>query len=84
MTQSGSDPRTIVPMRRASAAELRDATRLLKFTVTDGIVMEVPPGTPNMPALPVGMYKGLDEHKDQTWFFFGIMSNGRAKPVACK
>ena len=82
--QPGPDPNTKVPMRRASATELRDATRLLQFTVTDAIVMEVPAGMPNQPAIPIGLYKGLDEHRDPTWFFFGFMSNGRAKPVACK
>jgi len=82
--QSGPDPDTKVPMRRASAAELRDATHFLGFTATDAIVMEVPAGMPNQPAIPIGLYKGLDEHRDLTWFFFGFMSNGRAKPVACK
>ena len=82
--QSGPDPNTKVPMRRASAAELRDATHFLGFAVTDAIVMEVPAGMPNQPAIPIGLYKGLDEHRDLTWFFFGFLSNGRAKPVACK
>ena len=84
MTQPGPDPNSRVPMRRASTTELRDATRLLQFAVTDAIVMEVPAGTPNQPAIPIGLYKGLDEHRDPTWFFFGFMSNGRATPVACK
>jgi hypothetical protein len=82
--QSGPDPNTKVPMRRARATELRDATRLLQFSVTDAIVMEVLAGMPNQPAIPIGLYKGLDEHRDPTWFFFGFMSNGRARPVACK
>lgn len=84
LTQPGPDSKARVPMRRADGAELREATRLLKFTVTDAIVMEVPPGTPNQPAIPIGLYKGLDEHHDPAWFFFGFMSNGSAKPIACK
>ena len=45
--------------------------------------MVVPAGTPNMPALPIGLYKGRDEYRDIRYFFFGYMANGWAKSVPC-
>ena len=82
VTPSGqkSDP---LPMRRAAPNELRDATRLLQFEVFDGMVLVVPAGTPNQPALPIGLYKGRDTYRDVKYFFFGFLSNGAAKPVPC-
>jgi hypothetical protein len=74
---------TVLPMRPASSGELRDAARLLKFEVTDGMVLVVPPGTPNQPALPIGLYKGRDAYRDVSYFFFGFLANGPAKPVPC-
>jgi hypothetical protein len=73
----------VVPMRRATSAELRDAARLLKFDVTDAMVWVVPPGTPNQPALPIGLYKGRDAYRDLGYFFYGFLSSGPAKPVPC-
>jgi hypothetical protein len=73
----------VVPMRRATAAELRDAARLLKLEVTDAMVWVVPPGTPNQPALPIGLYKGRDAYRDVSYFFYGFFSSGPAKPVPC-
>ena len=73
----------VVPMRRASAAELRDAARLLKFEVIDAMVWVVPPDTPNQPALPVGLYKGRDAYRDLSYFFYGFFASGPAKPVPC-
>ena len=76
----GSPP---LPMRRARSGELRDATRLLEFEVSDGMVVVVPASTPNQPALPIGLYKGRDAYRDIKYFFFGFIANGPAKPVAC-
>jgi hypothetical protein len=70
-------------MRRAAPDELRDAARLLQFEVSDGMVLVVPAGTPNQPALPIGLYKGRDAYRDIKYFFFGFLSNGPAKPVPC-
>jgi hypothetical protein len=72
-----------LPMRRAAPDELRDAARLLQFEVSDGMVLVVPAGTPNQPALPIGLYKGRDAYRDIKYFFFGFLSNGPAKPVPC-
>jgi hypothetical protein len=73
----------VVPMRRATPGEILDATRLLGFEVTDGMVLVVPPGTPNQPALPIGLYRGRDAYRDLGYFFYGFFSSGPAKPVPC-
>ena len=72
-----------LPLRKATSGELRDATRLLQFEVSDAMVMVVPAGTPNQPALPIGLYKGRDAYRDAKYFFFGFLANGPAKPAAC-
>ena len=73
-----------LPMRRATSAELRQVTEKMHFDASDGVVLEVPKGTPNMPALPIGLYKGRDEYRDTAYFFFGFLTNGKAKRIACK
>lgn len=81
--QPGGSKPAVVPMRRATSAELRDAARLLKLEVTDAIVMVVPAGTPNQPAIPIGFYQWRDAHRDPVFFFYGFFSSGPAKPVPC-
>jgi hypothetical protein len=83
MVQQPDPSGTTLPMRHATAQELLAAKQLLKFPAEEAIVMEVPPGTPNMPAIPIGLYRGLDQYRDATYFFFGFLANGAAKPVAC-
>ena len=73
----------VLAMRRATPAELRDATRLLEFDAIDGLVLVVAAGTPNRPALPIGLYKGRDAYRDLRYFFYGYLSNGWAKPASC-
>lgn len=74
---------TTLPTRRATPGELRDATRGLGFEVFDALVMIVPAGTPNQPAIPIGLYKGRDAYRDIRYFFFGFLGNGPAKPAPC-
>lgn len=81
---SPDDPaKTRLPMRRATPEELRLAGTALRFPATDGLVMVVPKDTPNMPALPLGLYKGTDAYRDTVYFFYGFMANGSARQVEC-
>ena len=83
MTEPGSAANSSVPMRRATADELQAADAMLRFAADSAIVLEVPKGTPNMPALPIGLYRGRNNYRDATYFFFGFLTNGAARPVAC-
>ena len=83
MTEPGSTAQTSLPMRRATPDELRAADAVLRLAADSAIVMEVPKGTPNMPALPIGLYRGRNQYRDAAYFFFGFLANGAARPVAC-
>jgi hypothetical protein len=83
MTEPASDGKASVPMRRATPEELRAASALLKFAADAAVVMEVPKGMPNQPAIPIGLYRGRDQYRDDRYFFFGFLANGWARPVAC-
>jgi hypothetical protein len=83
MTEPGDASKSSLPMRRASADELRSTGRLLGFAADSGLVMEVPAGTPNQPALPIGLYRGRNPYRDASYFFYGFLANGFARPVAC-
>ena len=83
MTEPDSTSQTSIPMRRATADELHATDAVLRLAADSAIVMEVPKGTPNMPALPIGLYRGRNQYRDATYFFFGFLANGAARPVAC-
>jgi len=83
MTEPGSTAQTSLPMRRATPDELRAADAVLRLAADSAIVLVVPKGTPNMPALPIGLYRGRNQYRDATYFFFGFLANGAARPVAC-
>lgn len=83
MTEPGNTAQTSLPMRRATPDELRAADAVLHLAADSAIVMEVPKGTPNMPALPIGLYRGRNQYRDASYFFFGFLANGAARPVAC-
>jgi hypothetical protein len=83
MTEPGSTSKASLAMRRATADELRTADAVLRMAADSAVVLEVPNGTPNMPALPIGLYRGRNQYRDATYFFFGFLANGAARPVAC-
>jgi len=83
MTEPGSAANSSLPMRRATADELHAADGMLGIAPDSALVMVIPKGTPNMPALPIGLYRGRNQYRDATYFFFGFLANGAARPVPC-
>ena len=61
-----------LPMKTATAAELRLVSENFHLALSEGVSMKWPPGTPNQ--RPVGVYRGRDgSGKDVVmgYFFFG-------------
>ena len=82
-TEPGDPSNTKLPMRIATADELRTAAKVLDFAPDAALVIEVPKDTPNMPQVSLGLYRGRNPYRDTTYFFLGYLANGVARPVAC-
>ena len=67
MTEPGDASKSSLPMRRATPDVLRAAEAVLRLAADSAIVMDVPKGTPNMPALPIGLYRGRNQYRDAAY-----------------
>jgi hypothetical protein len=83
MTEPADAGKSTLAMRRATPDELRAVGTLLHFASDSAVVLDVAKGTPNMPAVPIGLYRGQNQYRDATYLFFGFLANGLARAVPC-
>lgn len=70
-----------IPMKTATADELREVGDAFKFSAKDGISIKWNKDTPNQK--PIGFYRGTDSQGQAIILAFFFLENGLAKEIPC-